>query len=190
MRLQNRSSRPTEEVRRLVAFATRGVRLDRVAVHVKNGQGGGRAYEVVPSLSPRAKQSTVDRLITIGIAPDSAFPYSNVHLVTQATKWGPKLPEGTPAPTPRDGWAIDSYHWFEGGVRTIQYRERRDIRQPYGGKGSPLIEVRDWREGLVAVAAHEARHIWQFQHDKPRSEVDAERFAAKALARYREAVQP
>jgi hypothetical protein len=55
----------------------------------------------------------------------------------------------------------------------------------YGGKRSPLIEYRDWREALVAVAAHEARHIQQFQRNRPRSEVDAERFAAKALDHYR-----
>lgn len=58
-------------------------------------------------------------------------------------------------------------------------------RHPYGGKRSPLIEMADWREALVAVAAHEARHIQQFQWHARRSEVDAERFAARALQRYR-----
>ena len=60
---------------------------------------------------------------------------------------------------------------------------------PYGGKRSPLIEHRNWREALVAVAAHEARHIWQYQHNKSRSEVDAERFAAKRLSAYRDQLE-
>jgi hypothetical protein len=46
----------------------------------------------------------------------------------------------------------------------------------------------DWREALVAVAAHEARHLWQYATTAPRSEVDAERHAARTLAAYREAL--
>lgn len=41
------------------------------------------------------------------------------------------------------------------------------------------------RVTLVAVAAHEARHHFQMRHKKPMSEVDAEKHAAKVLARYR-----
>jgi hypothetical protein len=70
-----------------------------------------------------------------------------------------------------------------GGMREWQLGVVTD--QPYGGKRAPLIEVHDWREALVVVASHEARHVHQFRHGKPRSEVDAERFAAKALERYR-----
>lgn len=45
----------------------------------------------------------------------------------------------------------------------------------------------DWREALVYVAAHEARHVDQFAHSwgKGRGEVDAERHAIKMLTRYR-----
>lgn len=55
----------------------------------------------------------------------------------------------------------------------------------YGGRRSPIITMIDWREALVAVAAHEARHVWQFQHEAPGSEIDAERFAAARLDEYR-----
>lgn len=55
----------------------------------------------------------------------------------------------------------------------------------YGGKRSPIITMNDWREALVAVAAHEARHVWQFEHEAPGSEIDAERFAAARLDEYR-----
>lgn len=57
---------------------------------------------------------------------------------------------------------------------------------PYGGKASPQIEYRDWREVVVAVARHEMRHIEQFRFRKPVSEVDCEMAAAAALRRYRE----
>jgi hypothetical protein len=69
--------------------------------------------------------------------------------------------------------------------RTVQTRYLEPVRHPYGGKRSPLIRMNDWREALVAVAAHEARHLWQFATDARRSEVDAEQFAAQRLAAYR-----
>ncbi len=53
----------------------------------------------------------------------------------------------------------------------------------------PFYECRCWRERLVSLAAHEAKHIDQFRHDRSKSEVKAERFAVKALERFR-AEQP
>jgi hypothetical protein len=46
---------------------------------------------------------------------------------------------------------------------------------------APWITTYDWREGLVALAAHEACHVRQFQHDLRRSEVEAERWAKSVL---------
>ena len=72
---------------------------------------------------------------------------------------------------------------------------RLDEPQGYGGRRPdevgprnrfPFFTFRDWRERLVHIAAHEARHVHQFRHGKSCSEVDCERFAAMALARYRE----
>jgi hypothetical protein len=40
-----------------------------------------------------------------------------------------------------------------------------------------------WREGLVAIAAHEAKHIEQYRHGRPLSEVECERFEAEVLER-------
>lgn len=45
--------------------------------------------------------------------------------------------------------------------------------------------MRDWREALVLVAAHEAKHIEQYKERKPRSEVACEHFAVYMLGRYR-----
>ena len=49
---------------------------------------------------------------------------------------------------------------------------------------APWITVRDWRERLVALAAHEAFHVHQFREGLRRSEVAAERWAAKKLAEW------
>jgi hypothetical protein len=49
----------------------------------------------------------------------------------------------------------------------------------------PFFSYADWSEWLVSAAAHEAWHIHQYRHGKRRSEVDCERFAEKALNRYR-----
>lgn len=42
-----------------------------------------------------------------------------------------------------------------------------------------------WQEAMMAVAAHEFRHIYQFIKNKPRSEVDASKYAYKKLMEYR-----
>lgn len=49
------------------------------------------------------------------------------------------------------------------------------------------ITLENWQEGLLFTLAHELRHIYQHNHSKPLSEVDAERFAIKQLKRWREA---
>jgi hypothetical protein len=48
------------------------------------------------------------------------------------------------------------------------------------------IHVTSWREQLVALAAHEARHVWQHHTGGPGGEVDAERWALRVLAAWRD----
>ena len=43
----------------------------------------------------------------------------------------------------------------------------------------------DWRERLVALAAHEACHVRQFREGLRRSEVEAERWALRVLEAWR-----
>jgi len=54
----------------------------------------------------------------------------------------------------------------------------------------PFFTYTDWREWLVSAAAHEALHVHQYRHGKPRSEIECERFAAEALQRYRDETLP
>lgn len=49
-----------------------------------------------------------------------------------------------------------------------------------------LLTYDNWQEELVSLAAHEARHIYQYRYDKQRSEVDAQRKALWAVERWRE----
>ena len=60
----------------------------------------------------------------------------------------------------------------------ITYRYR-------GLSTAPWITVRDWRERLVALAAHEAYHVHQFREGLRRSEVQAERWALRRLLDWR-----
>ncbi len=53
-------------------------------------------------------------------------------------------------------------------------------------KTPPELRARDWRERLLAVAAHEAYHVKQFRSGMRRSEVTAERWAERMLADYRD----
>jgi hypothetical protein len=52
---------------------------------------------------------------------------------------------------------------------------------------APWITVHDWRERVVALAAHEAFHIHQFREGLRRSEVQAERWALRVLTEWRAA---
>ena len=179
MRLKNTSKYPADEVRRLVEFGMRGVRTSRLQVHVKNCSAAyaGRAYESVPAISSARGKVTVDRLVTLRIGPETRFPCDNVGAYPDGA-WRDDFP-----PDDLDRSMLRTRVICKAGTQRSQWQ--RMIRRPYGGKRAPVIVCRDWREALVMLAAHEARHIHQFQHNKPRSEVDCERFAAKALERYR-----
>jgi len=49
----------------------------------------------------------------------------------------------------------------------------------------PFFVCRDWREWLVKLAAHEAKHIDQFRRRVTCSELSCERFALERLEEYR-----
>jgi hypothetical protein len=181
MQIKNTSHYPDAEVVALVEVGMQGVDTARLAVHVKNYRHAyrGRAYNGVPSCSPCARQGCVDRLVTIGIGAPEKFPCDN--LITRG-RWR----RVTPGLAPEDTPVRRRRRTVHG--RQEQWLERWVVEQhPYGGKRAPRIEVRDWREAIVAVAAHEARHVWQYQCGQPRSEVDCERFAAARLQAFREA---
>jgi hypothetical protein len=210
MQVRNTSRYDADLVRRLVEFGMAGLDTERLAVHVKNCRHAyrGRAYFGVPACSPWSRHGGVDRLITIGLGAPEKFPCDNL---AARVRWlrvdpgalpsDPRAPAGrfpvtasTAGPSPNLGGGERQFS-ARGRLRRrsrvvagrrVVWLERCVIgRHPYGGKRSPYIRVVDWQEALVAVAAHEARHLWQERHGKPRSEVDCERSAAARLEEYR-----
>jgi hypothetical protein len=71
---------------------------------------------------------------------------------------------------------------FEDGSYT---RRNGEVVKRRGGRW-PVETLADWREALVSVAAHEAKHIEQFRTGTRRSEVECHHFSAAVLRRYRE----
>ena len=65
-------------------------------------------------------------------------------------------------------------------------RTSRDPRRA----DAPTLRIHDWTEDLVRLAAHEACHVHQHRQGVPRSELDAERWAAARLAAHRRAPSP
>jgi hypothetical protein len=177
MKLHNTSRYPDADVALLVAFAMQEIDHSRLAVHVRNSSRAyrGRAYEGVPQLSKRARDPDIDRLVTIGIGVPSHFPCDNVQTRVRWVPLGRDELDDTAS-------VLRRRRDRRGRVRI----ERQVVEQHgYGGKRSPILVFHNWREALVSVAAHEARHIWQYQVDAPRSEVDAEQRAAERLELFR-----
>jgi hypothetical protein len=73
-----------------------------------------------------------------------------------------------------------------GSAESFPVREHRyGFTEPGPRNQFPIISYADWREGLVAVAAHEAMHVQQFKQGDPRSELQTSHFEAETLDRYR-----
>lgn len=207
MRIQNTSQYPDDEVRQLVEFGMTGVGTTGVAVHVKNSKHSysGMAYSSVPTMSPRFRQRSVRNLITLKIGAPDKFPRDNM---VEKLRWveipDDKLDEVSDDPDGGHTYQGQKCHRIRSGVRGSTLRNGDGAllapqksflqvgmisRHPYGGKRSPLIMYNNWREALVGVSAHEARHVYQFRTGKRVSEVDCERFALKRLEAYRESLK-
>jgi hypothetical protein len=173
MKLTNTSRYPDAEVALLVEFAMADIDHSLLAVHVRNASRAyrGRAYDGIPSISSRARDADLERLVTIGIGAPSSFPCDNVHT---RVRWV-RVTQLTPTP----GEVLRRRRDKQG--RTLVER-RTEVQHGYGGLRSPILTFDTWREALVSVAAHEGRHIWQYQAGQPRSEVDAEQAAGRRLA--------
>jgi hypothetical protein len=196
--IRNKSRYPDAEVNRLIEFAAGeiasgvyGLNLRKTCINVKNsnsGHGSGRAYAHVPGISNAPKGA--EHLVTLKLGPESAFPSTNVH-----SKWV-KVDADTPG-AERFFKTTGGKLYLPGGARSEEGVNGHHgwfimVKQDhaYGGKGSPVMEYRDWREWLVALAAHEFNHIYQFQNKLPGSEVACEKRAASALERYRASKAP
>jgi hypothetical protein len=96
---------------------------------------------------------------------------------------------GGPIRRPRvsPGTAFVVRLWLPAIFRNRAYP--KTYRYP-GRVTAPWITVRDWKERLVALAAHEAFHVHQFREGLRRSEVAAERWADRTLTAWRSGSTP
>lgn len=82
--------------------------------------------------------------------------------------------------------AIGHASWFPVSTGRRVYKRNGQVEiVGYGGKASPVYTVNNWQEAFVAVAAHEARHIYQFRKGKRVSEPDCEKWALRRLEAFR-----
>lgn len=199
MFITNTSSYPDAEVFRLVRYAFKGINTSGVGILVKAARKGasthGYTHPRVPRTAPVAWHKDVTRFVMLAIGAADKFPTDNTMYTPTKRRTVPLPPERTRDSMEallRDGeqlWRID---WRTNKLTIVTM-----ARIPYGGLKSPLIKQADWQEGLVALAAHEARHVWQFQrNDRERAagipkrqrsgfgEADAERYAALVLENF------
>lgn len=92
-----------------------------------------------------------------GVPSISNAPPSSENLITL------RLPAASHYPLP----------WYQDG--------RGPVRSPM-----QYVRCHDWREALVAIAAHEGRHLHQYREKRRGGEVDADEHAFFRLARYRQ----
>jgi len=150
---------PKDEVERLIDFATEGIETHDVYFAVKNTK---RTY----------------RGRAYAFVP-SISPASKIdgvrYLITLALGKESNFP-----------CSSEHYTWKWDSEKREYFKVMKG--HGYGGKKSPIIVTNDWKETLVALAAHEARHIYQYRHRAPRCEVDCENWALSVLENYRRSI--
>ena len=109
--------------------------------------------------------------ITVNIGPPECFPCTNMCSKIVKKK-------------------LNNETVYVKGEKVTSGWVQTTVMQPYGGPNSPFIQYNTWQEALVGVAAHEARHIYQFQNklftnDDVGAEEDAEKYALLRLNRFR-----
>lgn len=189
-RLTNTSGYATDELRDLITQATKGINMDGVVLSIRGTPHtlAGYAYQGIPHISPWfRKRPRPQYLITIRIGAPRRFPHSTAR---QVTRWVPMTDADYQAALTADPTFHMRCRYVESTRHPVTIPDARMEQQivtteGYGGKRSPIIVSNTWQEGFLTLVAHEARHIHQYRHRLPASEVDCERFAARALDRYR-----
>ena len=219
MKIINASQYPDEAILRLVRFAFAGIPAQGVGVYVGDfpGQTGrGLAYNGLPrksqatpnGLCPFLSSDKVTRYVSLEFAGPHQFPANNIMSRVIGTRQLPITDDILFDEQGRKRTGREAVAYLSGLIGEDEKvhhvdRPRRHVvvatyrYGPYGGRGSVLIEYADWQEAVLAYAAHEARHIWQFVwRDRERqetgnvvtrmSEADAERYALGVLGHFRQ----
>lgn len=202
MYLRNGSKYPTEEVRSLIKFAGEPFELQQVCINVRNTPHAfaGYAYRGVPRMSNAPRSAKY--LVTLRIGAAHKFTEREVSNVYAKQTWKIITEEDYQRLRAEEGHDRLRVRWRSKRLSPadrafcIELPEEKVYevlhtteKVPYGGKRSPVIHYRNWREALVGVAAHEFKHIEQFQTKKPAAEWQCERAAFNALERYRASLE-
>lgn len=169
-----------EEVVRLVQRGFQGVNDSGVEVHVK-GRRPRTSYFVDYLDGEREVRRGFPRLREAEAMAD-AYGTRVMRRVQHRHAWSGYAYHGVPS--------IANVARTTGVLvtLTIPADPRTDLRYPREEsdprlKTGPTYTLTCWQDKLVHIAAHEARHTWQWRNAKKgKQELDAERWAAKVLA--------
>ncbi len=182
--------------------------VDRIAFNIKNVGGKaayrGRAYlGGPPAQSPWNKVKGVTGLCIVAIGHPNNFPVENLvnyrrkRIITDWIDGSPMPDESTTIQT-KDGPITLQPRWRKDFPDTLKWEWSKEDkfrlyhlkveRLPYGGKTSRYYKCFDWREGFIAVAAHEVQHFKQREGNKRYSEVECEQVAGMVLDDYRRTI--
>jgi hypothetical protein len=171
--IENSSSFPDSEVWKLVTFSLSASGVNDAYVRVADYYGGsylGVAYDRIPDREKEwQKYFGFHYYIYVGINQEIRYPISNVTIRGQ---W-------------RDAVRGEdlSGRMIRTNNRKLEVKEEYEVI--YGGEGSPRIVCHDWKEVLVSVTAHEARHVVDYREGTATNEASSERHALTLLEAYR-----
>lgn len=180
--IRNTSHYPDAEVRSLVNFAAGHIDTSDVAINVKNSSRAyaGRAYQEIPYQSPYARKrmyrgKKLRYLVVVRIGKPEKFPVNSgtKHLWRRVKEGEEYKPHEVRSVSRTKNGVTES--WLE----KVSY-------VPYGGVGAPLDEMRDWREALIWLTAHELMHVQQFRFKAPHSEMECEKAGHVKVLAWRE----
>lgn len=148
MRLRNTSAYPTDEVRELVEFATRGINMSRVCVNVKgtSKRWGGTAYNGIPGISNAP--ASADYLVTLRIAPDLVLPVGPINY-----NW-----KGPDEVGPGNRYPFFTYRTWQEVIIHLAAHEARHIHQFRHGKRCSEVDCERFAEAAILRYRKQAVH--------------------------------
>ena len=175
--LLNDSGKPDAELEAILQFVLDRPQVAlsrRLAVRVvadsrrscSDGFGGCAYY---PGGVPAwARRNRCHFAMTLSLASD-VYPYGRPEVCTHSVEW-----------SHLHGQLGSAAAWERLAVAAANGKPPRLQRWP-------IYQLDSWQEGFVHLAAHEARHLVQFDRQRrPHSEVDCEEWAVKLLNEYRQ----
>lgn len=168
--IDNRSSRPDDQVREILDFVAAQIQLERgtVAVRIADGRGNGYAFDShKPKWAGRHRHATRLSILAAGDPDEDRYgrPLACWHSTRARQLAG------------EHGLEHVYQLWAEAYARG----DRRFGRWP-------IYTINDWREALVHLAAHEFAHLLAFDRDRQRgrlSEIECELTAERVLEEWR-----